>query len=393
MTTSTLPLRRSSYAVRGPGLAALVGDPAGFTAGPWTHETTRLALQVPVEEIYSMTRLVGLLTQPLLRLPHVRIVDQGLAVAEATYTEVRQVGHGTVTDAVRPERVLDYFSRGATVVIDALDQVDAGIGAWCAALADDLGHPVDASAFLTPPGSQGLAVHIDDEDVFCLQISGAKTWTVHRQLRPVPTEPRPLGRQHPGPQALTGELSVGEGLYLPRAAPHWAAAGGTHSLHVSFAVRRPTALSLARDTLERAASTVASLDVAAGDVPASKARHLLDVALDAPVGPRPIPSERHTPELGRVLTDLEVLSTKRSATSRPVALQCAVPLRLEPGTGSEPVLADFAGLKVRFPSERLAVLRRLAAGHAVSVADLTDAGPDDVAPLVARGVLTTVVDR
>ena len=47
----------------------------------------------------------------------------------------------------------------------------------------ELGHPCQANAYLTPPGSQGFAVHSDSHDVFVFQTAGAKQWEVHTARR------------------------------------------------------------------------------------------------------------------------------------------------------------------------------------------------------------------
>lgn len=150
----------------------------------------------------------------------------GQQVAEGQYTGVRPIGHGTVTDAIVAEKVLSHFSLGATLVLDAVELLVPSVRALCGRLSASLGCPVDAVAFLTPPDRKGLSPHIDDEDVFVLQLSGTKQWTVHEQLRPVPLTPGVLSPSALGPVALTPLLSPGDVMYVPRGTPHHAVSTG-----------------------------------------------------------------------------------------------------------------------------------------------------------------------
>ena len=56
---------------------------------------------------------------------------------------------------------------------------------------DDIGHPVQANAYITPPGNRGFDFHYDVHDVFVLQVSGTKRWIVHEPVHrhPLPSQP------------------------------------------------------------------------------------------------------------------------------------------------------------------------------------------------------------
>ena len=61
-----------------------------------------------------------------------------------------------------------------------------------AVLESQLGSLVGVNAYLTPPGVQGLAPHWDDVEVFILQLSGTKSWTLHKTLVTSPLPPEAL---------------------------------------------------------------------------------------------------------------------------------------------------------------------------------------------------------
>ena len=58
-------------------------------------------------------------------------------------------------------------------------------------LAAELGHPVPANAYVTPPSSRGFSAHYDVHDVFVLQLAGRKRWTVYAPVHPGPAAHQP----------------------------------------------------------------------------------------------------------------------------------------------------------------------------------------------------------
>lgn len=81
------------------------------------------------------------------------------------------------------------------------------------------------NAYLTPPQAQGLNLHTDAADVFVLQQSGKKVWTLHETGTHV--------------EICDVELSRGDVLYVPAGTPHYAvSAGDEPSLHLAVSVYR-----------------------------------------------------------------------------------------------------------------------------------------------------------
>ncbi|MEV6581913.1 cupin domain-containing protein [Streptomyces sp. NPDC051582] len=374
----------------GGALATLVGDPEEFLRRHWTR-TPLLRRAVSPEAfagLLSLADLADLLTARALRLPHVRLVRDGQQVAESTYTGVRRIGHGTVTDAIVPEKVLSHFGLGATLVLDAVELLVPAVGSLCERLVASLSCPVDAVAFLTPPARKGLAPHIDDEDVFVLQLSGSKQWTVHEQLRPVPLTAGALPPSALGPVALTPLLEPGDVLYVPRGTPHHAESTGGHSLHLSLAARRPTLGALAADTLLAALRAsgpdrdLNSLDPAQeiGALVHAHASGAFERLDTVPVGDG---AEREGAALAGVLRALAALAAPgtRYAASGDIGLTYE-------DDGS--VVADFGRFRARFPPSARGLLERLAAGDTVGAQEFTADGAAGSGPLgllLVRGAL------
>ncbi|GAB2865686.1 cupin domain-containing protein [Nocardioides pacificus] len=177
-------------------------------------------------------RLVGLLsfddvdhllTETAIRTPAVRLARDGKVLPESEFTRGATLAGRPLTGLVDPRKVLRLFDEGATIVLQGLHRYWAPLTELVAELENELGHPCQANAYLTPPGSQGFAVHSDSHDVFVFQTHGAKRWEVHTDdgVEDVLLEP-------------------GLSMYLPTGTPHAARAQDTVSLHVTLGINQLT---------------------------------------------------------------------------------------------------------------------------------------------------------
>ncbi|MEP7179644.1 MAG: cupin domain-containing protein, partial [Pseudonocardiales bacterium] len=120
-----------------------------------------------------------------LRTPFLRMAKDGSVLPAAKFTRGGGAG-ATVADQAADDRVLALIADGATLVLQALHRSWPPLVAFAAQLADELGHPTQVNAYITPPQNQGFAPHYDVHDVFVLQVAGRKNWTMHR---PVVSDP------------------------------------------------------------------------------------------------------------------------------------------------------------------------------------------------------------
>ena len=67
--------------------------------------------------------------------------------------------------------VLEEFEHGATIVLQGLHHNWLPLARYSRHLEAFLGHPVQANAYYTPAGSQGLPVHHDTHEVISLQVA------------------------------------------------------------------------------------------------------------------------------------------------------------------------------------------------------------------------------
>ena len=156
------------------------------------------------------------------------------------------------------ERVATEFEGGATIVLQGLHLNWHPLAVYCRALEEALGHPVQANAYYTPRGSQGLPVHHDTHDVFVLQVAGEKRWLVYDPVFALPLKDQRYSAELGPPGELVHDVTLrpGDTLYLPRGWLHEALTSETDSLHITVGVNVYTWLDAFKDALDLCADDV-----------------------------------------------------------------------------------------------------------------------------------------
>ena len=155
---------------------------------------------------------------------------------------------------VQPLEVARRFDEGATVVFNQLHKRVPALARLCVALGRRFSSRVQTNVYLTPPDAQGFAPHWDTHDVFVLQISGTKRWTIYDTPVRLPLRGQ---RFRPGtpPGDVSDELELGPGgaVYLPRGLMHSARSTGEASLHVTLGLTAFTWAELLVESVSAAA--------------------------------------------------------------------------------------------------------------------------------------------
>jgi lysine-specific demethylase/histidyl-hydroxylase NO66 len=226
-------------------LELLSGDAQNFVEKVWaSHVHVHKTDPADLVGLLSFDDVDELLTSTAIRTPAVRLAQDGSVLLQSRYTRSGATLAGqALTGLVDARKVVDLFEGGATVVLQGLHRYWPPLTRLVAELELALGHPCQANAYLTPPGSQGFAVHSDSHDVFVFQTHGSKLWEVH----PAPGddgEPR------------TVLLEPGLSMYLPTGTPHAARAQDTVSLHVTIGINQVTWRSLLDSAVRKAMEQV-----------------------------------------------------------------------------------------------------------------------------------------
>ena len=193
-----------------------------------------------------------------LRTPFLRMAQDGTVLPAGRFTRGGGAG-ASIGDQAADDKVLAAMAGGATLVLQALHRSWPPLVDFGARLAAELGHPVQINAYITPPQNQGFAPHYDVHDVFVLQVSGRKRWTIHAPVVEHPLENQPWEQHREAvaaraeePPLLDTVLAPGDAVYLPRGTIHAAQAQGETSIHLTVGVHPITRYQLVRHALELA---------------------------------------------------------------------------------------------------------------------------------------------
>lgn len=167
-------------------------------------------------------------------------------------------------------RVADEFARGATLVVQGMHYWWPALAEFCRSLDAELGHPAQANAYYTPESAQGLPVHHDTHDVFCLQLHGEKRWLVYEPVWELPLRDQRYRAElgGPGRPVLDVTLRPGDTLYLPRGWLHAAKTSETESLHLTIGVNVYTWLDAFKAAVDECGGDVEFRRAAEGDADA-----------------------------------------------------------------------------------------------------------------------------
>lgn len=258
--------RTPSAAERRPALARLVSvAPDEFASRYWGLGpllSSAATLPGPFEDLLSAAAVDELLSQRGLRTPFLRVAKDGRTLADRAFTSPGGVG-AMVADQVDDTTLLQLFADGHTLVLQGLHRTWEPIAEFAATLTADLGHPVQANAYVTPSQSTGFSDHYDVHDVFVLQVSGEKRWRVRPPVRQWPARDEPWTDRRADvdaaaalPPLLDVTLRPGDCLYLPRGYLHAATASGDVSIHVTLGIHTWTRTHVARAMADLAVSRV-----------------------------------------------------------------------------------------------------------------------------------------
>ena len=241
-------------------LARLVGrDTDTFAAQHWGASPLLTPGRDTFDDLFSADAADELLADRALRTPFIRMANEGTVLSASAYTASGGFG-AEVGDQLDSAKALRAFAGGATIVLQGLHRTWAPIADFTRELVGDLGHPAQVNAYITPASSRGFDPHYDTHDVFVIQISGEKHWTIHEPVHEHPLADQPwtdhraavASRAEEDP-VIDATFRPGDVLYLPRGWIHSAVAQGGTSIHLTIGVRAATRADLLRRLLGRAA--------------------------------------------------------------------------------------------------------------------------------------------
>ncbi|HEY0101067.1 MAG TPA: cupin domain-containing protein [Pyrinomonadaceae bacterium] len=328
-------------------------------------------------------RLNEILRQHRLDFPRLRLMREGRALPVASYLRHTSGARSKQTiPRLQPVKFTAELRAGATLVLDAVEELHAPLEALAAGLELLFQERVQINSYAGWHTSRGFDLHWDDHDVFILQVTGRKRWSIYGETRPHPLSgdadlPKPSGE--PLWQAT---LEDGDLLYIPRGWWHVAEPLDEPTLHLTVGIHKRTGIDLlAWLAGQLRASELFRQDLPRFATPAERAAHVerlgeeLRAAWDAGL------LERYFKEQDAQAEPRAQVSLPWSALTQPVPADQDVRVRLVAPRPLDLQVVDgvveFCCHKKRwrFAAGALPVLRRLADARtaALSVSELCEA--------------------
>ena len=300
-------------------------------------------------DLFSADAVDELISRRGLRTPFLRVAKDGSTFPDSTFTSPAGVG-ATIADQLDDTALWRKFADGATLVLQALHRTWEPVADFSAALSGELGHPVQANAYITPPQNRGFDDHYDVHDVFVLQIEGTKRWVLHEPVHPDPLRDQPwTDRRSAVAEAAKGEahldvvLEPGDALYLPRGWLHAAQAQGAVSIHLTLGIHTWTRHGLAEQLAQEALALLAEDPEMRGSLP---------LGVDGPGGELDTVRERLVAALAAADPTPRFQRTRRGQ-GRPAPLGPLAQLAAVQGLGAGSPVRLRGALEARLEGPRL----------------------------------------
>lgn len=212
---------------------------AGVLHRTWHHVPG--ALKDPAS-LMSWNALNGILAAHRLDPPRLRLSVNGEVVPQYRYASPVTTRRHVVWQRLHPAELAARLGEGASLVLDAADELYPPVGQAAAELEQWLRTGVQANLYASWTATEGFGCHWDDHDVLVIQVEGAKRWKLYRPTR---TAPMYKDTEQPGPPVGDPDaefiLRPGDILYLPRGWWHSVTTEGTDpSLHLTFGIQTVT---------------------------------------------------------------------------------------------------------------------------------------------------------
>ncbi|WP_034089112.1 cupin domain-containing protein [Streptacidiphilus albus] len=351
-----------------------------------TQALHRSYVVVPAKEadagpLLSWDDLNTILATHRIESPRLRLSVDGQTVPVGQYSTPIANRRGVTWNRMHPAQLHASLAGGASLVVDAIDEIHPPVRAAAEALERFIGTPVQTNAYASWTEQEGFGRHWDDHAVVVVQQYGAKRWRLWE-----PTRQAPTFRDVDAPEEPEGEpvadfiLNPGDVLYLPRGWWHSVTADqGTESLHLTFGLVAQTGATLLGwlvDELHE--SPVIRTDIPLHADVQEKAAYLDDLraavltALSDPDLVDRWARSSGTTHFGRPAPSLPYVSSLPA--EREIAVRITAPraeVTSNPTAGT--VTLSAAGTAWDFSDRAAPILQTLLTGSTVSIGELADA--------------------
>lgn len=343
-------------------------------------------------------RLNDILRQHRLDFPRLRLMRDGKSLPVNSYLR-HTSGARTKTPIPRlqPVKFTTQLRAGATLVLDAVDELHEPLEELAAGLEYFFRERIQINSYAGWHTSRGFDLHWDDHDVFILQVTGRKRWSIYGETRPHPLAGDTDNPKPAGAPLWEATLEDGDFLYIPRGWWHVAEPLDEPTLHLTVGIHKRTGIDLLEWLARRLrASETFRQDLPRFASPSERAAHVARLGTELLAAWDDNLLERYFAELDALAEPRAGLSLPWTATAetlpddKEARLRLLAPrpldLKIEDG------VIEFLCHKKRwrFAADAMPVLSRLAdkgGGGACSVAELCEAARERLDEQTVRAFL------
>ena len=232
--------------------------PEEFLASSWGRTYKYVPGQPgKFSHLLPWAQLNNILRQHRLDFPRLRLVQGGRSLPSSSYIRHVLSGRRKVqVPRVLPAELTAQLRRGATLVLDAVDELYDALEELAEGLERYFHEHVQINAYAGWRTSRGFDLHWDDHDVFILQVTGRKRWSVYGMTRPYPLVQDVESSPKPQHEPLWEEtLKDGDLLYIPRGWWHVAIPMDEPTLHLTVGIHNRTGIDLLHWSADRMRSS------------------------------------------------------------------------------------------------------------------------------------------
>lgn len=195
------------------------------------------------DSTFGLSDLNHILNFVPLTYPRVRATDHVNSVHKYDLIRDQDRYANNRNDDLEPEKLVRAIARGATLVIDRVQQLSRQLEEFIDGLSQDLGFGVSCNAYYTAPNTLGVNAHFDRHDVFAIQLHGEKRWfyreAPHDLAKPIRSQASPsVPENREGWSSVL--LTKGDVFYCPRGVWHFTETGEHSSAHLAIGFHPPT---------------------------------------------------------------------------------------------------------------------------------------------------------
>ncbi|MGW2508447.1 cupin domain-containing protein [Streptomyces scopuliridis] len=210
--------------------------------------TYRVSHGVPYSfaHVFTWHDLNDILSRHRLEAPRFRLAAGGTTIPQDAYAAPTATRRNTVWQRLHPNSLSEQLRQGATLVIDAVDELHSGVQLIASQLEEALRAQVQVNLYASWTSKEGFGTHWDDHDVVVVQLDGSKRWKLYGPTRTAPMH-RDVAEPEPPPETPVAEfvLTPGDVLYLPRGWWHSVSASeGERSMHLTCGISSMTGADL-----------------------------------------------------------------------------------------------------------------------------------------------------